>query len=70
MNEPLTDAEIAEVRRIIETDKRRVWLMSGVRSIASWVVVVIGALVVFWDAIARAIKSEGKHTAHEMVKGG
>tara|TARA_R110000824_G_scaffold4307_6_gene20644 strand:- start:873 stop:1061 length:189 start_codon:yes stop_codon:yes gene_type:complete len=57
MNEPLTDAEIAEVRRIIETDKRRVWLMSGVRSIASWVVVVIGALVVFWDAIARAIKS-------------
>jgi hypothetical protein len=57
MGEQLTDAELAEVRRIIETDKRRMWLMSGVRSVASWVVVVIGAAVVFWDAIARAIRS-------------
>jgi hypothetical protein len=57
MGEQLTDAELAEVRRIIETDKRRIWLMSGVRSVASWVVVVIGAAVVFWDAIARAIRS-------------
>tara|TARA_R110000824_G_scaffold93709_2_gene226591 strand:+ start:26738 stop:26929 length:192 start_codon:yes stop_codon:yes gene_type:complete len=57
MSEQLTDAELAEVRRIIETDKRRMWLMSGVRSVASWVVVVIGAAVVFWDAIARTIRS-------------
>tara|TARA_R110000824_G_scaffold3726_4_gene17697 strand:+ start:4444 stop:4635 length:192 start_codon:yes stop_codon:yes gene_type:complete len=57
MSEQLTDEELAEVRRIIETDKRRMWLMSGVRSVASWVVVVIGALVVFWDAIARTIRS-------------
>jgi hypothetical protein len=57
MGEQLTDAELAEVRRIIETDKRRMWLMSGVRSVASWVVVVIGAAVVFWDVIARTIRS-------------
>tara|TARA_R110000823_G_scaffold5692_4_gene22445 strand:- start:1263 stop:1454 length:192 start_codon:yes stop_codon:yes gene_type:complete len=57
MSGQLTDEELAEVRRIIETDKRRMWLMSGVRSVASWVVVVIGALVVFWDAIARTIRS-------------
>jgi hypothetical protein len=57
MSEQLTDEELAEVRRIIETDKRRMWLMSGVRSVASWVVVVIGALVVFWDTIARTIRS-------------
>jgi hypothetical protein len=57
MSEQLSDEELADVRRIIETDKRRVWLMSGVRSVASWIVVVIGGIVVFWDAIARAVKS-------------
>jgi|TARA_R110000772_G_scaffold257877_1_gene374865 hypothetical protein len=57
MNEPLTDAELAEVRRIIETDKRRVWLMSNIRSSASWIVVVVGSVVLFWDSFVKVIKN-------------
>ena len=57
MSDPLSEEEVAAVRLIIETDKRRVWLMSNIRSIASWIVIVLGGIAVSWDAIQRAVKS-------------
>ena len=44
MSDPLSEEEVAAVRLIIETDKRRVWLMSNIRSIASWIVIVLGGI--------------------------
>jgi hypothetical protein len=55
--EPLTEDELAEVRRIIEADKRRVWLMSSVRATASWIVVVLGGVALSWDSLVKAIKA-------------
>ena len=57
MPKPLTEAEIDAVRLIIKTDERRQWLMSNIRSAASWIVIVAGGIAVAWDAIMRAIKA-------------
>ena len=56
MPDKLSDEEVAAVRLIIETDKRRVWLMSSVRSAASWIVIVVGGIVLLWDSFVKLIK--------------
>ena len=56
MPDQLSDEEVAAVRLIIETDKRRVWLMSNIRSVSSWLVIVIGGIALTWDSLVKLIK--------------
>ena len=53
---PLTDEEIRETREMIVADKRMKWLFAAIRRIAVWVAAGVGALVVTWDALAKAIR--------------
>jgi len=54
---PLNDEELAALRAIIEADKRRIWLMSNIRSAASWIVIVMGAAAVGWESIKAFARS-------------
>jgi len=56
---PLTDEELDALRNIIEADRRRVWLMSNIRSAASWIVVVLGGIALSWDSFVKLIKGAG-----------
>ena len=56
---PLNDEELAALRAIIEADKRRIWLMSGVRSAASWIVIVLSGVAVGWESIKAIARSAG-----------
>jgi len=53
---PLTDEEIRETREMLVADKRMKWLFAAIRRIAVWVAAGVGALVVTWDALAKAIR--------------
>ena len=53
---PLTDEEVAEIRRIIESEKRMKWLWASVRNIAVWIVAVIGGVVLAYESLANAVK--------------
>jgi len=53
---PLTDEEIRETRDMLLADKRMKWLFAAIRRIAVWVAAGVGALVVTWDALAKAIR--------------
>ena len=53
---PLTDEEIRETREMLVADKRMKWLFAAVRRITVWVAAGVGALVVTWDALAKAIR--------------
>jgi len=53
---PLTDEEIRETREMIVADKRMKWLFAAIRRIAVWVAAGVGALVVTWDALVKAIR--------------
>ena len=53
---PLTDEEIRETREMLVADKRMKWLYAAVRRIAVWVAAGVGALVVTWDALVKAIR--------------
>tara|TARA_R110002167_G_scaffold74809_2_gene209100 strand:- start:905 stop:1096 length:192 start_codon:yes stop_codon:yes gene_type:complete len=54
---PLTQEELTKMRMILKMDERRAWLMSNMRSGASWIVIVLAATVAMWDAIQRTIKA-------------
>ena len=54
---PLSDEELTALRAIIEADKRRIWLMSNIRSAASWIVIVMGAAAVGWESIKAIARS-------------
>ena len=54
---PLTEVELMAVRKIIESDKRRVWLMGNIRASASWVVIVVGGLVLGFTSLKDAIRA-------------
>jgi len=56
---PLSDEELEALRKIIEADRRRVWLMAAVRSGASWIVVVLGGIALSWDSFVKLIKGAG-----------
>ena len=54
---PLSDEELTALRAIIEADKRRIWLMSNIRSAASWIVIVMSAVAVGWESIRAFARS-------------
>ena len=47
----LSDEEISLLRDVLESQKRFVWLATIIRNVASWVAIVVGGLVVFWEQI-------------------
>ena len=53
----LTDEEIREVRAIIEADKRANWLWALIRTGSIWVAAVLGALMLTWEAIVKALRA-------------
>jgi hypothetical protein len=42
-----TDEELKEIRSLLVANKRRLWLLAGIRSISIWVVGVLAA----WGAV-------------------
>jgi len=58
--EALTSGEIAELRRIIEGERRMRWLWSTIRNIAVWIVAVITGVTVGYQAISDVVKGLGK----------
>jgi hypothetical protein len=55
-NDQLTDAEIAELRKLIEDDKRMRWLWASMRFHASWIAATVAAIVAFRDDIGSLIR--------------
>jgi hypothetical protein len=53
---PLTDAEIRELRELLEADRRVKWFWAMSRRIAVWTAAAFGALAVSWDALVRAVR--------------
>lgn len=54
---PLTDAELVELRELLESDRRAKWLWSTLRTWSLWLGGVIGAITLTWDSLARVVKS-------------
>lgn len=52
----LTDEEVKELRRIIESEKRMRWLWASLRNLAVWIVAIITAVTVGYGAIGDFIK--------------
>jgi len=52
---PLTDAEIQELRRILDEEGKRQWLWAIMRKSAAWVFGASAALVAFRDDITTLI---------------
>lgn len=53
---PLTDAEIREIREVLEADRRVKWFWSVTRKIAIWVGAVSAALIVTWEGLVKTIR--------------
>lgn len=53
---PLTARERAEVRDMLEADRRVKWFWRGTRAIAIWVAAVGGSLMLLWDGLVRVVK--------------
>ena len=52
---PLTNKELKEIRSIIEADIRMKWFWASARSISIWLIAVIGALSIGWDALVKLV---------------
>ena len=57
MTTPLSDAEVEAIRKVLEQEARRAWLFGSIRSAASWIVITLGAIVLGYDSVVKAIKS-------------
>ena len=53
---PLTDAEIREVREVLEADRRVKWFWATARRIAVWIGAVSAAILVTWEGLVKAIR--------------
>ena len=56
----LTNGEIAELRRIIESERRMRWLWATIRNLAVWIVAVITGVTVGYQALSDIVKGLGK----------
>ena len=64
-NEPrssdtLTNGEITELRRIIESEKRMRWLWASLRNLAVWVVAIITGITVGYQALVDVVRGLSK----------
>lgn len=55
MSAPLTDEEMAELRQILDQERKMRWLWAIVRKWAAWVAGVAGMLVAFREDIYRLL---------------
>lgn len=53
----LSDEEIKILKEMVEQEKNYRWLRSWIRSVASWVAIVISAIALLWDKIKIWISS-------------
>lgn len=53
---PLTEAELTELRRILEADRRAKWLWASVRGTLAWIAALVAGLVAFRNDIGEVIK--------------
>ena len=56
----LTKGEIAEIRRIIEIERRMRWLWATLRNIAVWIVAVITGITVGYQALIDVVRGLSK----------
>lgn len=57
--DPLNDAELREIRRIIETQRRTEWFFATIRVWAMWIAAVLGGAYVLLAALRDGIKALG-----------
>lgn len=50
-DEPLSERELQEIRRIIEGDRNWRWLRTMLRHVGLWVGAVVGGMLIFRDAV-------------------
>ena len=53
----LTEAEVSELREMLEEERRAKWLWSSIRVWAVWVAAVVGGTTIFWDSATRVLKA-------------
>jgi len=56
----LTNGEIAELRRIIESERRMRWLWATLRNLAVWIVAVITGVTVGYQALIDVVRGLSK----------
>lgn len=50
-----TEEEIKRLKKIAANDVRMEWLWSNIRSIASWLAIVMGSMALGWEQIKKFI---------------
>lgn len=53
----LTEEEVAELREMLEEERRAKWLWSSIRVWSIWIAAVVGGMTVFWDSATRILRS-------------
>jgi len=48
---------IARLRKVADEDEKMEWLWASLRRIASTVMIVVGALVLFWEQVKNLVRS-------------
>ena len=59
-SDALTNGEIAELRRIIESERRMRWLWASMRNLAVWVVAIITGITVGYQALIDVVRGLSK----------
>jgi len=52
---PFTDAELRELRGVLEADRRMKWLMASARVGAIWIAAIAGTASLLWDSVVRFV---------------
>ena len=52
---PLTDAELRELREVLEADRRMKWVWASARIGAIWIAAVAGTVSLLWDSLVRFV---------------
>lgn len=53
--ELLTDAEIKEVRELLEANRRMKWLWSSSRKVLIWIAAITGTISVGWETLVKFV---------------
>ena len=52
---PLTDAELRDLREVLEADRRMKWVWASARIGAIWIAAVAGTVSLLWDSLVRFV---------------
>lgn len=56
----LTEGEIQELRKIIESERRMRWLWASARNLAVWIVAIITGITVGYQALVDVVRGLSK----------